>query len=214
MVGQELDVELVHGPLPLMIVRNFYTQEELSLIWRELEFFNSPHKWKRSTHTGSNGSDPLTGMPLANAFSLEMDAIFSGDRQASDILRLNRKIFDPAIIESFAKLSPLVHHIKYLNEDTTKLKYYEQGEYYRGHFDTSRFTACTYFFKEPKCFVGGDLHFEEYDYTVPIENNMVVLFVGSAIHSSTEVRMIEEKPRFSMHGKYVMSQFLNVKDFV
>ena len=205
-----LDIDLIMEPFPHMIIRDTFDEQELALIWRELEFLNSPYKMKRPDRTGT-AVDMYTGMPLSNNFSLFLNDCYK-DKNISDILRINEKILDPAIRDAFSSLSPLVGHIKSINYYSTLLRYYETGEYYRGHQDTARFTAISYFYKEPKSFSGGDLHFDEYDYTIPIENNSTVVFVGSCIHSTTELKMPENVERFSGFGRYAMTQFLYVKE--
>lgn len=208
----QLTIDLKQEPFPHAIIQNFYDQEELSLIWRELDFLTSPHKLEHTSLHGSNGKDQLTGLPLSESLGLNLDNIYSGDRKISDILRLNRKIFHPKILQTFESLSPLLGHLRIINEDFTKIKYYENGNYYRKHADDSRFTAVTYFHKEPKAFTGGDLHFDEYDYTIPIENNMLVFFVGCIEHSSLDVKMNGDYPKYSGYGKYVMNQFLDFQN--
>lgn len=208
----QLTIELRQEPFPHAIIRNFYDQEELSLIWRELDFLTSPHKLEHPSLHGSSGIDQLTGLPLAESLGLELDQAYSGNRNISDILRLNRKIFQPEIIQTFESLSPLLGHLKIINEYFTKIKYYENGNYYRKHEDTSRFTVLTYFYKEPKAFTGGDLYFNDYDYTIPLENNMLVFFVGCISHSSLDVKMNDNYSKCSGYGKYVMNQFLVYND--
>jgi hypothetical protein len=206
---QEVDVELVHGPVPLMVVRNIYTPEELSLIWRELEFLNCSRKSLPSTETGSNGVDPVSALPLTNSKSFHLNEIYKNEN-VSDILHLNKKIFDIGFVNAFCSLSPLLGHYRITRKMHTKIKYYDVGEYYRGHRDDSRFTVCTYFFKEPKLFTGGDLHFDEYNYTIPVENNMAVFFVGSVIHSSTDIARQDNNTLTTGFGKYVMNQFIEL----
>jgi len=209
-MSTELDVDLISEPFPHMIIRKTFDEQELKLIWRELEFLNTPHKMNRPDRNGT-AVDQLTGLPLSNNYSLFLNGAYT-DPSISDILRINKKVVDPGITNAFASLSPLVGHIKHINTHTTKIRYYETGEYYRGHHDTARFTAVSYFFKEPKSFTGGDFHFDEYDYTVPVENNMTIIFVGCILHSTTELKMTDNKERFSGYGRYAMTQFLNIRD--
>lgn len=207
---EQLDVDLITVPFPHLIIRNTFNEQELKLIWRELEFLNSPLKLERPTVNGT-AIDPTTGLSLSNNFSLWLDGAYS-NRSISDILRINEKVIDRGIREAFASMSPLLGHINMVNHYTTKIRYYETGEYYRGHRDTPRYTAVTYFYKEPKSFTGGDFHFDDYDYTIPIENNMTILFVGSILHSTTELVMTENSERFSGFGRYAMTQFLHVTE--
>ena len=207
---EQLDVDLITAPFPHLIIRNTFNEQELKLIWRELEFLNSPLKFARPDVNGS-AMDPITGLPLSNNFSIHLDYVYS-NRSISDILKINEKVVDSGIREAFASMSPLLGHINMVNHYTTKIRYYETGEYYRGHRDLPRYTAITYFYKEPKSFTGGDLHFDDYDHTIPIDNNMTILFVGSIVHSTTELVMTDNTERFSGFGRYAMTQFLNIKD--
>jgi hypothetical protein len=206
----QLDVDLITHPFPHLVIRNTFNEDELKLIWRELEFLNSPLKLSRPDTNGT-AIDATTGMPLSNNFSVFLDSVYQ-NRDISDILRINKKVIDPAIAEAFVGMSPLLGHMKSVNHYTTKIRYYETGEYYRGHTDTSRFTAVSYFFKEPKSFKGGELHFDEFDYTFEIENNSTIIFVGSIMHSTTELTMTDNAQRFSGFGRYAMTQFLNIRE--
>lgn len=208
---EQLDVDLITLPFPHLIIRNTFNEQELKLIWRELDFLSSPSKLERPSSSGT-AVDLLTGLPLSNNFCLFLDDVYI-KREVSDILRINKKIIDPGITNAFYRLSPLLGHINMVDRYSTMIRYYETGEYYRGHRDIARFTAISYFFKEPKSFTGGDLHFDDFEYTVNIENNMTILFVGSMIHSTTELVMTDHTERFSGHGKYAMTQFLNLKEW-
>jgi Rps23 Pro-64 3,4-dihydroxylase Tpa1-like proline 4-hydroxylase len=201
-------LELLQEPFPHAIIRNFYTEEELSLIWRELEFLNSSNKLVSSEKLGT-AKDPISQMLKSTSYGLELDMVYGDNRNISDILTLNRKIFKKDLTEKFASLHPLMGHIQHINLDRTKIRYYEDGQYYYPHYDLPRFTVASYFFKEPKVFTGGNLHFPEFDYTIEIENNMLVLFVGCILHTSTPLKM---KPTKEKNGKYVITQFLDIRD--
>jgi len=212
MEDNQLGIELRQEPFPHAVIKNFYTEKELSLIWKELDFYTSPNKLVDAMSLGG-ARDPITQLALPKHYGVELDFIHTNKREMSDILTLNRKLFDKEIINAICKLSPLIWDLKQVNFDVTKIKYYEHGEYYKSHVDNARFTAVTYLYKEPKAFTGGDLCFEQFDYTIPIENNMLVLFTGCLLHASTDIKMtshIEEK--CSGYGKYTITQFLNVKD--
>ena len=156
--------------------------------------------------------DQLTQLPLPKHYGIDLDAIYNQRREISDILTLNRKAFDKSVIDTLSQLSPLILDIKMANEDYTKIKYYEDGEYYKSHQDLARFSMVTYLYKEPKAFTGGDLYFEDFNYTISIENNMLVFFTGCINHASTELTMTDHiNKKCSGYGKYTITQFLNVK---
>ena len=41
---ETLEIALYANPFPLMVIENFYNEEELSLIWDELNFYTKPGK--------------------------------------------------------------------------------------------------------------------------------------------------------------------------
>jgi hypothetical protein len=203
-------VHLKKEPFPHAIIEDFYNEEELNLIWRELEFLTSPHKMISSGKELGTSIDPIINLPEANNHGIILDAIYP-NRQISDILTITEKLFNPNLLKAFASLHPLMRHIQNINNSSTKIKYYENGEYYLSHTDFARFTSVSYFYKKPKVFEGGDLCFEEFNYTIPIQNNMMVLFCGAIAHSSIEIKMNGYK-KFSGYGKYTITKFLNIKE--
>lgn len=208
---EHLKIALIKDPFPHAIIDNFYTEDELKLIWHELDFYTSPHKFWDATQTGG-AIDKLTRMPLPKHYAIELDILYQSRRNVSDILTLNRKFFNADIVNAISELHPFMKGLKQVNKDNTKIKYYEDGEYYKSHQDLARFTSVTYLFKEPKSFTGGDLFFEEYNYTIPIENNRLVFFTGCLLHASTDLKMNNEKKhqKCSGFGKYTISNFMNV----
>jgi Rps23 Pro-64 3,4-dihydroxylase Tpa1-like proline 4-hydroxylase len=152
----------------------------------------------------------LNGSSEANHLSIVLDQIYS-NRSISDILTINRKALSKEILDAFVELNPLLAHINLINTDLTKIKYYENYNGYKKHQDNARFTALTYFYKEPKAFEGGDLYFNDFDYTIKLKNNMLVLFVGALWHESLPVS-IKQEGYITGNGKYTMTQFLNIDE--
>lgn len=192
-------IKLMQEPFPHLVITDVYSEQELKLIWQELDFLTSASKLLPANMQGSMDGNHL---------SIVLDAIYT-QRNISNILTLNRKIYSKEIREAFSSLSPLLGHINLVNKDLTKIKYYENFNNYQKHQDTARFTAVTYFFKEPKLFSGGDLYFNDYDYLIPIENNMAVIFVGSIFHTVTPVDL-KQLGHITGNGKYTMTQFMEV----
>ena len=136
---------------------------------------------------------------------LFLDTIYS-ERSISNILILNRRSFDPEIIDAFSDLSFGYQSIKKTNGDTTLISYYENADYYKPHEDSSMYTAVTWFFKEPKAFVGGDFYFSDYNLKIEVQNNMMVLFPSFVKHSVGEILSKDES--LSGYGRYSMTQFV------
>ena len=41
---EDIHVDAFDGPFPHLIIKNFYNEEELDLIWEELNFYTKPNK--------------------------------------------------------------------------------------------------------------------------------------------------------------------------
>jgi Rps23 Pro-64 3,4-dihydroxylase Tpa1-like proline 4-hydroxylase len=192
-------------PFPHLIIENMYNEQELDLIWEELNFLSKPHKFlKEDLGTGRTE----IGESKSSSKSIHLDGVYT-DRVTSNILTLNRKLFEREIMERFAEISPMCRSILSQNNDTTKIRYYENGDEYMPHRDVFNYTAITFFFKRPKKFEGGELTFPEFDYTVNCNDNSLILFPSCILHAANKVKMIED-PTCSGNGRYSMMQFLKI----
>lgn len=193
----------IHGKIPVLLIENFYDENELKLIWRELNFLTSREKLydPEDTATAKNPD----GTSKKKNKGIFLDAVYS-DRNVSDILRINRKIFDIDLMEEFIKVNPIFRAIGTSTQDTTLISYYENEGKYDTHTDIATLTGMTYFFKEPKKFTGGNLIFPDYDLTIEVQNNLFVLFPSCLLHEVSEVKTQEEE--FNGMGRYSMSQFI------
>lgn len=188
---------------PLVIVENFYDENELDLIWRELNFLTSQDKLLEPEETGSATEN---GKILKRNKGIFLDVAY-GIRKVSDILTINRKLFNMDFCDKLVKINPLFRTLKTSNYDSTLISYYENEGMYNKHTDTSTLTAVTYFFKEPKKFFGGDIIFNDYNIQVRIKNNMLIIFPSCLFHEVTEIKM--EKNNFDGFGRYCMTQFIS-----
>jgi Rps23 Pro-64 3,4-dihydroxylase Tpa1-like proline 4-hydroxylase len=194
-------IHKIREPFPHLVIEDFYNKDELKLIWQELNFLTSPSKLMPAN---------LNGSTEANHLSIILDQVYA-NRSISDILTVNRKALRKEIKDAFVELNPLLAHINLINLDLTKIKYYENYNGYKKHQDLARFTALTYFYKEPKAFEGGNLYFNDFDYTIKLKNNMLVLFVGALWHESLPVSL-KQDGHITGNGKYTMTQFLNINE--
>jgi len=196
-------------PFPHLIIENLYDDEELELIWEELEFLNKLGKLNEPENYGAAGkiNDKNEHYYSTNAKGLNLENVYN-DRNISNILRVNKKLFKYA--QTYSNLSP--HHLKFLkaNFSITKIRYYENGGSYLPHtdyfFDT---LACTYFYKQPKKFSGGELFFPQFDnYEIPCIDNCCIIFPSCFVHGVKKIHL-ENNDCNSKYGRYCMSQFTN-----
>lgn len=200
----------VQDPFPHAILTDIYTEDELKLIWRELDFLTSENKVVGTEEMGV-AYDFLSRKKKANNSGLNLDEIYPF-RNISDILTLNRKVFIPEIAETLSDIHPLYTGYFKVNHDNTKIRYYDNDQEYVAHTDNSPYTICTYFYKDRNKIKGGDLKFPRYDYTIKTENNMAVFFCGHLEHMATPATRLDDWKPFDGYGRYCMNQFCSHMD--
>jgi Rps23 Pro-64 3,4-dihydroxylase Tpa1-like proline 4-hydroxylase len=185
------------------IIEDFYSPEELSAIWSELNILLDNDMLLDPNATGS--AIDVNKNLIKNNKALWLDAHYI-DRETSKILQINRKIFNKQLTDDLVSHNPIFRFLQSCNYDSTMISYYETGHYYKPHVDLAVFTVLTYFFKEPKKFTGGDFKLVDFDITITPKNNMVVIMPSCYLHQATDV-IIEEKG----YGRFCMSQFIGFK---
>ena len=196
-------IDIFYEKFPYMVVDDYYSEEELRLIWEELDFLSYPHKLKRETKE-SGGATDNTGKLLKKNFHRYIDRIYS-ERELSNILTVNRKLFD----DDYKILRQHPHWFfqnVVFNKDYTQVGYYENNDHYGEHRDSASVTALTWLYKEPKKFIGGDLFLSSDKIKIDCVNNRTLIFPSMITHSVNEIHMNEEKPSRG-HGRYVITQF-------
>jgi Rps23 Pro-64 3,4-dihydroxylase Tpa1-like proline 4-hydroxylase len=172
-------------------------------MWRETEFLFDKLGDPNATNAALEEDGETRKKSGKGAF---LDSVYSR-REYSDLLNITRKIFHDEEIRKLlisAKI-PYFNLFMHCNWDSTLIQYYEDGDYYKQHDDSSIFTAIYTFYKEPKKFEGGDLYFEEYNYTLPVRNNQLILFPSIVSHGVTEVTM--KQPGY-MNGRFSIANLI------
>ena len=200
---------LLNGEIPVIILDNFYDGKELDSIWEELEFFTYSHKLLPGSQTGT-AQNQDTEAPLKENSGLFLDVVWNNQRQLSNILTVNRKIF--------ANQSEVIRQSSHwffrhfsCTADHTLISYYEHGNYYKPHSDNSIITVLNWFCKEPKSFSGGDLklHINGKVGEIEFVNNRTVIFPSCIPHEVTPLEMKSQYFNQKL-GRYCMTQFLNM----
>ena len=193
-------------PFPHLIFENFYNLEELDLIWEELKFYTKPGKLLDAEQFGG----VVDG---TNSHALVLDDLYNNKfREISNILRVNRKLFIPEILNEIANLHDACGIAVISNYDITKVRYYHDEEYYKPHTDAPfHFLAFSYFNREPKKFSGGELYFPKYEYEYECKNNSVIIFPGWVQHGVRKVS-IPYSDYYDGYGRYCISSFFGCDD--
>ena len=184
------DVTYFTEPVTFCIIKDFYAEDELEIIWKELETLRPKFGGPEQTGTAHDA----LGNPKKDNKGVFLP-------QGNPITILNRKLFKPELIHDLSKLNWFFGYLKHLNNDATLVSYYEDSGHYKAHTDRSVITAIHYLWKEPKTFTGGELYFG--NFRVPIENNCFLIFPSCTFH--------EVKP-LKGYGRYALTQFISMRE--
>ena len=193
-------------PFPHVIYKDFYTDEELKLIWEELDFYTKKDKLLEAKGYGGV-------VEKTNAKALWLDRVYGTEyRNLSNILTVNRKVFWHEVLDVFSNVHDCCCLARHSNYDSTKVRYYHDGDYYEPHTDQSiNFLGFSYFFREPKKFEGGELFFPKYDYKFDCPNNSLIMMPGWVEHGVSKVS-ISDSDYFDGFGRYAITSFFGIKE--
>ena len=195
---------IVKEPIPYLYIDEIFTPYELRKIYQELEFIQPNLLGPDHTGTAFTIKDE-TKIDLKKNKGVFLDALFPF-RKFSSILTFNRKFFTPEILNNLTKCHPAYNLIYNCNQDNTLISYYEDSEHYGRHSDQSIITINSWFFKEPKNFLGGEFIFSDYNISIPVKNNSSVIFFSCYKHEVTPVKIINKSVECS--GRFSMSMFI------
>jgi Rps23 Pro-64 3,4-dihydroxylase Tpa1-like proline 4-hydroxylase len=197
------NLKVLKKPFPHVTVENFYDEQEQELIWQELDFLCHPLKLDNPEDYLAARSE--SGEYLTNAKAIFLDILYR-DRKYSNILTVNRKLFTGGLLTLLSQLDQSLVGVPLVNQDFTKLRYYQDGEGYLPHTDlTHTFVSFSYFYREPKKFTGGELFFPDHDYEFSCKNNSMILIPGYIAHGVNPVN-ISEKP-YEGFSRFCITQF-------
>ena len=201
---ENLSCDVFNDPFPHLVIKNFYNEEELKLIWEELNFYTKPDKLLEAKDFGGV-------VDATNSHAIVLDDIYKINRKISNILTVTRKIFNSGILDVFSNIHDCCCIAKESNWDCTKVRYYHNGEYYEPHTDKSmQFLAFYYIHKEPKKFTGGEVYFPKYNYEYGCDANSIIIFPGWVQHAVREVK-IEDSEYYDGWGRYAITSFFGSK---
>jgi len=203
---QNISADAYIKPFPHIIFHNFYTEEELNLIWEELDFLTKPDKlFDVKEYKGVVG--------YTEAKAIQLDTVYQGkNRKLSNILNVTRKVFEKDVLEAFSSISDCCSLAKHCNYDVTKVRYYHNNDQYKPHIDMLwNFLAFSYFYREPKRFSGGNLLFPKYDYEYPCDNNSLIILPSYVEHGVQEVK-IDNSDYFDGMGRYAITHFGDIRE--
>ena len=192
-------IEYSDAPCPHVLLHEFFSEEELKLVWQEIELVRLSYQTFDGYDTGAaTNSDGESLKQNSGSFLYDIYR----DKKFSPILKATEQnLFYNKWYESFdhwfGRLYAKMNHLSSL------LNEYNDGDHYKPHQDNDIFTALIWLWKEPKSFSGGNFYFTNYDKKIIPENNSGIIFLGSEHHAVDTVHG---------DGRYCISTFINLRD--
>ena len=208
----KLDYEIIGKTYPILVMDNFYNNQQVKEIWYELEGFSISSQrilWESNLNDPNRTKDK-DGKSLATNDRIYLDRMYSNEfRHASLILHNYRKLMSRAVLDVYKEMSPPTRNIENVNRDLSMVSYYNGGDKYDFYKDRATHTALWWTYKEPKSFTGGDLVLKDEDITIKCKHNRMVMFPSFYLHASTPIKMEYDNDEERL-GKYTLSHFFNI----
>lgn len=195
-----------------LVVDDFFSLNELQLVWRELDYITSPNRMYPPDDIHS-GAATMNGKPLKQNMVAPLMKLFN-EPQYSDIFNLFGKVYSEEFGQIMDDMSNEFRYYQGSDHFNNRcfVSYYENEDYYKLHRDNAILTFLYWGNKEPKRFVGGDLTIPEIGVDVEYKNNRLVVFPSHLLHSVSSIKMIEDNEPFSGYGRYCISYFLYLRE--
>lgn len=167
--------------LSYILIDGIFTSGELEEITQEVKDLKRFSLCAEKTEVAydAQGNSKKTGTGLF------LDTLYLKNREASAILKANRKIFTPEFISKAINFDVVFNFLAGSNKDTTLLNYYQEGQQYKPHIDDVRISAVT-FLREGD-FEGGEFSFPEQEVVIDALHNRTVIFPSCTTHSALPV---------------------------
>ena len=183
--------ERLAEPLDALVIKETFSEKESSNILKEVAPFTNK----------CQGPD---GVWLLDIYKdLEMSSIHNNSMET---------FFSPEVVESLFHINSMYGLYDSVNNHSTQIKYFGDGQSSLLHYDSAAFTVMTFLFDDPKGFDGGDVTLQiggDIAYEQNIENNMSLIFPSSYYVGLSKVDITEKDRENS--GLYVISSYLFIE---
>ena len=199
----KLHFSYIASNIDAVVIDNFYTKEQLDIVLGEcislIPLMMPPDK--TASATGSNNEY------IKNNYGAFVDE--SNSKLVSFDYNMIRS---DTVRNQLMKFNSMYKIFKNINNSSTLVSYYTDGDYYDSHTDFAIFTVLVWVYKEPKQFSGGEIILEsvvdDSKATIDCLNNRALIFPSCTPHKVLKVSM-EDIPAA---GRFCITHFLNYID--
>jgi Rps23 Pro-64 3,4-dihydroxylase Tpa1-like proline 4-hydroxylase len=187
-----MEFTFIDEGIDAVIIDNFYSEEQLELIFSELKTLTHPDIMQEDRNSLESAVD-LQGNFITNKAGLWLDAIYNKWTYSHMMRFLDKNLNSQQFRDKLMSKNSLYKIMFNCRKRGHLLSYYENAGYYSKHTDASAFTILSYFNKEPKHFTGGDITIHSFDeskkVTIESRNNRVIIITGNTSHEVSEIQL-------------------------
>ena len=197
-----MKLSVINDPFPYIYVEDLYPEEELKLIWQELDYYqaNNEH-WFMGVDKTMGATE--NGKPMKQNTGFWLHDTFRDPNKSALARSTVSKIGGDKLFR------PDSYYFKNFGASLNAflVSHYEDGDYYKPHPDESIGSMVIWLYKEPKQFTGGEFIFTDYpDVEIPTKSNSAIVFPGRTWHKVNPVKMQTEDPGM---GRYSFTLFFD-----
>ena len=197
--------EVIMEPFPHIIGTDVWDDEELELIWQELNYFTKPGKLRNPVDYGA-----VSGKTTSKAIALS-DVFKENYMDMSNIVSLQPNLLKKLgpYLDKWSRSHYSLYDIRSAKKTYYKIRYYHDGEGYVGHTDSVfSYLIFMYIHKEPKKFSGGELYFEDFGTEFSCDHNSLIVLPSYVKHGVRTVS-IDDQNYHAGNGRYAITLFLD-----
>lgn len=196
-----MHIETIPEVPNVLVVENFFTEEEQASIWAEINYLAPKLKTPDQTFSAEN----VDGTLKKSNRGLFVNSIYTDPVKYSSIIQTISKVYTEEFIEALIDKAIMYRYLYSSNRASTLLNEYGVGDFYNSHTDDFVVSIMAYFIDESIPHEGGDLVFSDYNYTKKVSHNNLILMPSYLKHEVTPV--VSENPNFK---RYSIVQFVSI----
>jgi hypothetical protein len=206
-----MNITYIENGFDCVVLDDCFTKEELDLMQRELAMLTTTSLMLNSDRALKSAQD--TANPdylVANRKGIFLESRFREWRM-SHLIRISReRLADPKLAHELIEKNSLYR--MYFSDMARNhlLNYYEDGDYYDWHEDSTVFTTLCWFAQQPQAFTGGAFGLRNHrgeEHMVEFKHNRILIIPSCTYHKVELVSMPDNPKPYSGLGRYSLTVF-------
>lgn len=204
-------MRFIKEPFEFLVIDNFLDNNQKINIWKEIDFYIDNGLVIPSTMYQDGSGFDENNNSKANRHSLFLANALINYRVNSKIYQAIRSNFLHTNVSARFPQSTLLKYLPITNYDSTLLSFYQNGDYYKSHFDYGIISCILYLIPNNE-YSGGDIVFTDFNVThKPLDNQMIV-FPSCLNHEVTKIQTFDSNDKD--YKRLSITTFLSIEQSI